>query len=241
MWNVQPLLLISAGANFALAGIGSTDLNTVINIILSLLIAIDVHELGHAVVADRLGDDTPRSQGHLSLNPFRHMDQFGILMLFITAISGLGFTYGFTPVNERNLRRRGDWAPAVVALAGPAMNILLAVVLAVVLTQGLGISVVGDQIYSSSTGNQQLLDFVFTLFNINVFLAVFNLVPLPPLDGWGIVSSFFPAKVRYDLRTFVQYGPLILLVLIIFEPQIHFFSSCIDPATNWVETHLLLL
>jgi Zn-dependent protease len=169
------------------------------------------------------------------------MDQFGIVMLFITAISGLGFTYGFTPVNERNLRRRGDWAPAVVSLAGPVMNILLAVVLAIVLTRGLGMTVAGDQIYAPTGGNQQLLDFTFTLFNINVFLAIFNLVPLPPLDGWGVLSSFLSAKARYDLRTVVQYGPLILLILIVFEPQIHFFGSFIDPATNWVETHLLVL
>src|SRR5579862_9571428 len=83
------------------AGLGNTSLNDIINIIVALLIAIDVHELGHAIVADRLGDDTPRRMGHLSLNPFRHMDQFGILMLFVLAIVGTGFTYGYTPVDER--------------------------------------------------------------------------------------------------------------------------------------------
>jgi Zn-dependent protease len=240
---VLPFSLSINGAPLLLAGLGNTDLNTVINIILALLIAIDVHELGHAIVADRLGDDTPRLQGHLSLNPFRHMDQFGIIMLFLTAISGFGFTYGFTPVNERNLRRRGDWAPAVVSLAGPAMNLLLAALLAIPLTHSVDFAVINGHISYTYTiaGNTQLFDFVLRLFEINVFLAVFNLVPLPPLDGWGIVSSFLPAKVRYDLRTVVQYGPIILLILIIFEPQIHFFSSFIDPVTNWVETQLLRL
>jgi Zn-dependent protease len=229
------------GSPLVLAGLGNTDLNTVINIILALLIAIDVHELGHAIVADRLGDDTPRLQGHLSLNPFRHMDQFGIIMLFLTAISGFGFTYGFTPVNERNLRRRGDWAPAAVSLAGPAMNLVLAALLAIPLTHSVGFVVSNGQASYAIGGNTQIFDFVETLFGINVFLAVFNLVPLPPLDGWGIVSSFLSAKVRYDLRPLVQYGPILLLILIIFEPQIHFFSSFIDPATNWVETQLLRL
>jgi Zn-dependent protease len=236
-----PFSLSINGGPLVLAGLGNTDLITVINIILALLIAIDVHELGHAIVADRLGDDTPRLQGHLSLNPFRHMDQFGIIMLFLTAISGFGFTYGFTPVNERNLRRRGDWAPALVSLAGPAMNLLLAALLAIPLTHSVGFVVSDGQLSYAIAGNTQLFTFVETLFGINVFLAVFNLMPLPPLDGWGIVSSFLSAKARYDLRTVVQYGPIILLILIIFEPQIHFFSSFIDPATNWVETQLLRL
>jgi Zn-dependent protease len=237
--NVFPFSLTLTGSPLILAGFGNEDLSSIINIILALLIAIDVHELGHALVADRLGDDTPRVQGHISINPFRHMDQFGIILLFLSAISGTGFTYGFTPVNERTLRRRGDWAPAVVSLAGPAMNIILAALLAIPLTHSVGYVVSGGQYYPAIAGNEQLLNFVLTLFQINVFLAVFNLVPLPPLDGWGIVSSFLPAKVRFDLRMLVQYGPIILLILIIFEPQIHFFSSFIDPATNWVETQLL--
>src|SRR5579875_1454489 len=95
-----------ATAQLPLLRSGFGDLNTIIDTIIAVLIAIDVHELGHALVADRLGDDTPRRAGHISLNPFRHMDQFGVLMLFLLAISGTGFTYGFTPVNEAALRRR---------------------------------------------------------------------------------------------------------------------------------------
>ncbi len=72
-----------------------------------------------------------------------------------------------------------------------------------------------------------------------MFLFVFNLVPFPPLDGWRIVSEFMTAKVRYDLRQFVQYGPMILLVLFIFEPQIHFFANVIDPIRLSVENHIL--
>jgi Zn-dependent protease len=213
------------------AGLANPNISHIINIILAVLIAIDVHELGHALVADRLGDDTPRRAGHISLNPFRHMDQFGILMLFLLAITGQGFTYGYTPVDERALRRRTELGPAIVALAGPLMNLLLAAAVAVWIRYD------GSMIGT----NAQLTDFVLELFYINVFLCVFNLVPLPPLDGWTILSSFFSPKLRFDLRAFVQYGPMILLLLFLFEPQIHFFSSVIDPITTWVQNELLAL
>ena len=117
-----PFLSLLAGGPVLTAGLtfgGGRTLDQVVDIILALLIAIDVHELGHAVVADRLGDDTPRRAGHLSLNPFRHMDQFGILLLFLTAITSQGFTYGFTPINDRKLRERTPAGPALVAVAGP--------------------------------------------------------------------------------------------------------------------------
>lgn len=224
------------------AGLGDVNLSTIINIIIAVLIAIDVHELGHAIVADRLGDDTPRRAGHLSLNPFRHMDQFGILMLFLLALTGRGFTYGFTPVDERALRRRTEFGPAIVAIAGPLMNLVLAALVAIPLTHSTSISYGAD---GSGTftllGNAQLLDFVNELFIINVFLCVFNLLPLPPLDGWTVLSAFFSPKLRFELRTFVQYGPMILLLLFIFDPQIHVISSVISPATDWVENQLLQL
>ena len=227
-----PYLSTAAGSMLR-AGFGTQPLDVIINTILALLIAILVHELGHAIVADRLGDDTPRLTGHLSLNPFRHMDQFGILLLFVTAISGQGFTYGFTPVNERRLRERGDWAPAAVALAGPAMNLLLALITALLINH----VVLATDLWQ----NKQVDDFASTVLYINVFLAIFNLVPLPPLDGWNIVSNFLTPKARFELRTFVQYGPFILLILFFFEPQIHFFSSVIDPLVVHVENALLNL
>ncbi len=229
-----PFAYLLTASPLLLAGIGNTSLNDIIDIILALLIAIDVHELGHAIVADRLGDDTPRLAGHISLNPFRHMDQFGIIMLFVTAISGLGFTYGFTPVNENKLRQRTQFGPVIVALAGPLMNLLLAALVAIPITHSIGPD-------GTIAGNMQFTDFLVRLFVINVFLFVFNLVPLPPLDGWTIVSGFMTPKARYDLRPFVQYGPLILLVLIFFEPQIHFFNSVIYPITDRVQQQLLRL
>ena len=235
-----PVISLVTGMPLLLAGIGNQSISDIINTVLALLIAIDVHELGHAIVADRMGDDTPRRSGHMSLNPFRHMDQFGIIMLFITSLSGTGFTYGFTPINEGRLRERTKFGPAIVSIAGPAMNLILAFLVAIPLAKDTGYMLNADGSSSIAlAGNAQLFDFTLKLFSINAFLCVFNLVPFPPLDGWRIVSEFMTAKVRYDLRQFVQYGPMILLALFIFEPQIHFFGNVIDPITNGLETRML--
>lgn len=220
---------------------GFNDLSTIVDTILALLIAIDLHELAHALVADKLGDDTPRRAGHISLNPFRHMDQFGILMLFLLAISGTGFTYGFTPVNERVLSQRNRFGPAIVAIAGPVMNLLLAVVVAIPLVHSSGIVMNADGTASYAIfGNPEAYNFLARLFVLNVFLGVFNLVPLPPLDGWTVLSGFLSPKTRFELRNIVRYGPMVLLLLFLFEPQIHFFSSVIDPITNWVDNQILM-
>ena len=233
-------LLGEPTVNVLRAAFGNVDVNTIVDTILAVLIAIDVHELGHALVADRLGDDTPRRAGHISLNPFRHMDQFGILMLFLLALSGQGFTYGFTPVSEANLRRRTSFGPAIVAVAGPVMNLLLALVVAVPLVHSVGVVTNADgSVQLALFGNTQAYDFLATLFSINVFLGVFNLVPIPPLDGWTILSEFLTPKARFELRGLVRYGPMVLLLLFLFENQIHFFSSVIDPITNWVQTKML--
>ena len=177
-----------------------------------LLIAITWHELAHALTAEYLGDDTPRRMGHLSLNPFRHMDQYGIALLFISSLVGTGFAYGFTPVNERNLRPNPKVGGGIVAVVGPLSNLLLAGLLAIPLRLGL------------LDTNPGLFAFVANALFLNVFLAIFNLVPLPPLDGWRVLATFLTPRALYDLRGIVQYGPFILLALFLFEPYLHFFG-----------------
>jgi Zn-dependent protease len=188
-----------------------------------LLIAITWHELAHALTAEYLGDDTPRRSGHLSLNPFRHMDQYGIVLLFVSVFASGGnggFAYGFTPVNERSLRPNPKLGGGIVAVVGPLSNLLLAGLLAIPLRLGL------------LDTSPDVLAFVARALFLNVLLAIFNLVPLPPLDGWRVLATFLSPRALYDLRGIVQYGPFILLALFLFEPYLHFFGRVIYPLTQ---------
>ena len=188
-----------------------------------LLIAITWHELAHALTAEYLGDDTPRRSGHLSLNPFRHMDQYGIVLLFVSVFASGGnggFAYGFTPVNERSLRPNPKLGGGIVAVVGPLSNLLLAGLLAIPLRLGL------------LDSSPDVLTFVARALFLNVLLAIFNLVPLPPLDGWRVLATFLSPRALYDLRGIVQYGPFILLALFLFEPYLHFFGRVIYPLTQ---------
>jgi Zn-dependent protease len=184
-----------------------------------LLIAITWHELAHALTAQYLGDDTPQRMGHLSLNPFRHMDQGGILLLFVSVFASggnSGFAYGFTPVNERGLRPNPKLGGGIVAVVGPLSNLLLAALLAIPLR------------FANLDPTYGLGRFLALALFINVFLAIFNLVPLPPLDGWRVLATFLSPRTLYDLRGIVQYGPVILIALFLLEQWLHFFAWMID-------------
>src|SRR5450759_1320737 len=99
-----------------------------------ILIAIDIHELAHAIVADRLGDPTPRRMGEVSLNPFVHMDQVGLILLVITSLGSFGFTYGRTHVTPTNLKFGPQRGNAIVALVGPLSNLAVAAILGAVIS-----------------------------------------------------------------------------------------------------------
>ncbi len=190
------------------------NLTNVAEIVVILLFSITWHELAHALTAQYLGDDTPRRMGHISLNPFRHMDQYGIVLLFLSAFVGFGFAYGFTPVNERNMRPNPKTGGGIVAVVGPISNLILAALLAIPLRFSL----------IDVTSGAGLPEFILRALELNVFLAVFNIIPLPPLDGWRVLATFLSPRTLYDFRNFVQYGPVILLGLLLFEQYIHFFS-----------------
>lgn len=195
------------------------DLNRIAEYIAILLISITWHELAHALTATYLGDDTPRRMGHLSLNPFRHMDQYGIVLLFVSSFIGTGFAYGFTPVNERNLRPNPKTGGGIVAVVGPISNVVLAALIALPLRFG----------WVNPFTNANVFDFLSIALSLNLFLAVFNILPLPPLDGWRVLATFLSPRTLYDWRNFVQYGPLILLGLFLFEPQLHVIGNITGP------------
>jgi len=181
------------------------------------------------VVADRLGDQTPRRMGELSLNPLVHMDQVGIMLLLLTSISSFGFTYGRTHVTPSNLRFGPQRGNALVAIAGPISNLVLAALLGTLLSLYLN---------GSITLSQQIVKFVFLALQINIILFVLNLLPIPPLDGFSVVGGFLSARQMYSLAPVQQWGPLVLLVLFVADPQIHILGNILFPAVSHVSSLL---
>jgi Zn-dependent protease len=174
-----------------------------------LLVAFPVHEFFHAYAAYRLGDGTAKMFGRLTLNPLVHFDPLGGLLLIVSVLSS-GFVFGWakpTPVNPSNLRDRRN-SEVVVALAGPASNLVMAL-LAALLFRALDATGVLFQLPEVAV--EVLFDFV--LFNI--LLAIFNMIPIPPLDGSTLLWRFLPPQMVWQWRPILsQYGFIILLVFI---------------------------
>jgi Zn-dependent protease len=171
--------------------------------IVILILSVVIHEVSHGYAAEALGDPTARLQGRLTLNPMRHLDPVGsVLVPLITWFAG-GFILGWAkpvPYNPYNLRM-GRWGEALVAAAGPASNIVLALVFGMVMR------------FAPVTGT--LLEVLSFVVLINIVLAIFNLVPIPPLDGSKILFAFLP--YRYGaIRAFLERYGLIVVFLFIF-------------------------
>ena len=189
-------------------------LPTLISRIVVLLTAFSVHEFAHAWTADYFGDDTPRFNGRLTLNPMAHLDPMGSLMLII---AGFGWAKP-VPVNPNTLRRRSESALMWVALAGPFSNFLLAILAAIPFRLGL-VSI--EAAFAASNGIlPSLPQFLYHFITINLILMLFNLIPLAPLDGEKIVDYFFPPSWSDFLARIRPYGPMILLLLFIAGPYL---------------------
>ena len=176
-------------------------------IVLTLVFSLTIHEYSHACAALVLGDTTAKDQGRLTLNPLKHLDLLGILMLIIIKV---GWAKP-VPVNENNLinKRRSMY---IVALAGPLSNIIIA-----------SISLIAFHLVETAS----LLSSIFRYVSmINILLALFNLLPIPPLDGSNIIYSFLSDKMAYNYRKFIfkygNYGFLVIVILFNIYPQIIF-------------------
>jgi len=179
-------------------------------LIIALVFSIVFHELAHGLVADRLGDDTPRNAGRLTLNPIFHLDPVGSIILPLTLfLLNAGFIFGWAkpvPVNYLNFKNpKRDIA--LVALAGPLANILLATLLTLLLKLA---------IFLDFYVNKEL---VFSMIRLNIVLAFFNLLPIPPLDGSKIFLNFLPFSYQAFLENF---GFFILIFILILAPQLIF-------------------
>lgn len=198
----------------------------------ALLAAITVHEFAHAATADRLGDPTPRVAGRLTLNPLAHLDPLGTIA-FILFRFGWGKPVQFDPFNLANPRRDA----AIISFAGPGANLALAAAASLFF-----------HLSSPFKGVNPLVDLmVIRLIQYNVILAVFNLLPIHPLDGGKVLVGLLPREVAYDWdRILNQYGFLILLVLIlplfggtppvwsILGPTITFILHLLLPSAGWI-------
>lgn len=180
-----------------------------------ILVMLPVHELAHAFVAYKLGDDTARWHGRLTINPFAHLDLFGTLMLFLC-----GFGYARpVPVNPRNFQNpKRDMA--LVALAGPISNVLMAAVslllhrVVLALTSSVVVIVISEIVL------------VWTFASINLGLAVFNLLPIPPLDGSRIFGAILPARWAFTMERYEQYIRIGLFVAL--------FTGVLDTPLNFL-------
>lgn len=170
-----------------------------------ILCCFPVHECAHAWMADRLGDPTPRQMGRISLNPFRHLDLFGTLTIFMF---GVGYAKP-VPVNIRNFRHpKRDFA--LTAVAGPLSNLLMAAVFLLVIR------------FLPAASPSLLLQALVYAAYINVSLAVFNLIPIPPLDGSRVLTAVLPDKAYNTVLRYERYSMVILIGLLIIFSRIGF-------------------
>jgi len=207
-------------------------LHTLSNMGLPLLFAMVLHEYAHGWVAAKCGDSTAKLQGRLTINPLAHIDPLGTVILPVMCLLMGSFLFGWAkpvPVDPRNMRQpRRDMA--LVAAAGPGMNLLLAVagalLLAVLLTIEPSLSLRGSEEADASSSALATMVFrplaVMALYSvmINVFLALFNLLPIPPLDGGRILTAMLPPKPAIALARLEPYGMLILVGLIVFDKEL---------------------
>lgn len=208
-------------------------------IAIGLLIGITVHEFSHAFVANLLGDRLPKALGRLTLNPLRHLDPVGSLMLFI-----VGFGWGKpVPVNPNGLRNGPKAGMALVSAAGPISNLLVAGIIALTIKLGFlewhrPFSFRPFAVHEVSWIASDLASY---LIFYNLILAIFNLIPLAPLDGFKVAVGILPSELSASYAQTERYGPMILLLIIGFDyfTGVGILSRIISPVMDAVGTALI--
>jgi Zn-dependent protease len=208
-----------------------------IAVAIMLLVGFPVHEFSHALAAYRLGDGTAKLFGRLTLNPVAHFDPLGGILLALTFIGSSG-TFGFgwakpTPVNTANLEG-GHRGEAIVAAAGPLSNLVLAIAVALPLRY----------LYANPSLAVQVPEVVILtmlmFFNINILLMVFNLFPIPPLDGSKVLFAFLPPRLAWQWRPILeQYGFILLLIVFFVPPGNSIGGRILIPIIDAVQSLLL--
>jgi len=216
-----------------------SPLVTIATLIVPLVFAIVFHEVAHGRTARMLGDNTAAELGRLSLNPLRHIDPFGTVILpLLLALTGAP-VFGWAkpvPVNPRRLRNP-RWGMVLVAIAGPATNIAL-VLLAVA-----GLIFVAPLVNAQAGLAMQFIAASLVGFvTINLFLALFNMIPVPPFDGSKVLAGFLPDGVRQRFQSLDRYALLIMIVMLLvlprLGPQFDVIGKLVVPPVQWVLGHI---
>lgn len=207
-----------------------------------LLIAISFHEFAHAFAADKLGDDTPRRQGRLTLNPMAHLDPVGCFLLLFA-----GFGWGKpVMVNPNNYTRKTtmEKGDALVSIAGPLMNFFLAIVFTIILCVTLiythtEINIIGSAMYinASTEITQIIIQTIFYIISINIGLGVFNLLPLPPLDGSKVIRPLLP----YNVKAWFAKNEMLFYVIFLVLWMTGIAGMIISPIISTLNTGILKL
>ena len=183
------------------------EINTIFYVIV-LIMSVVVHEVSHGYAAYFLGDQTAKMQGRLTLNPIKHLDLWGsVLIPLIFVLSQTGFIFGWAkpvPFNPANLRDK-KWGTLIVAAAGVAANLCIAIIFGLLIRFS----------YAYGVANESFLFIASTIVLVNIVLAIFNLVPIPPLDGSKIFFSLLPARFRH-IEIFMERYALVLLLVFVF-------------------------
>ena len=194
----------------------------IIGFIIALIIAISVHEFSHALSAYRLGDNTAKNQGRLTLNPKAHLDPMGTIMIVFA-----GFGWGRpTPVSPWNLRIGEKAGMAVVSVAGPISNVIVALITGIIF-----------QVYmNSGTDSIQVARILLTVIQLNLVLAIFNLLPIAPLDGFKIVLGLLPRDAALSFAKTERYGMMILVLIIMGDVFLNLgiLGRVISPVINFL-------
>ena len=178
---------------------GDVSIERLIAGIVALLVGLTFHEFSHALTADQLGDHRPRAMGRLTLNPIAHVDPIGALMLVVA-----GFGWAKPVMVNTAALRGGRRSMALVAFAGPIANVVVAIAFAVVFRV---MDLVG-------VDSGFFLNLVALIVQLNILLAIFNLIPIPPLDGYNVLLAYLPPRQAVTVQRYAPYGIIILLLLI---------------------------
>ena len=234
MFNFDKRILYVILGIFVLTNIAErlTSQNSILILLLTLpaiLIAITFHEFAHAFAADKLGDNTPRAQGRLNLNPLSHIDPVGFALLIVA-----GFGWGKpVQVNPRNFKRNITMskAEAIVSFAGPLTNFILAIIFTIFLAIILKFNIFSNL---AVRAYWLILVFIMELILINIGLGLFNLLPIPPLDGSKILNHFLPynAKSWFERNQYILY--IVFLVIWITGIASMIITPCIEGTVNGI-------